>query len=164
MVYPIAFKTPKSGSLVLEAIHNYVGEDSLQIWLIDSVSNEERLLQKHFSYFFSSEAGEFENRIFLKFKRIKRNTIVENPFTNIHQADKNAIHVFSFKNEVNFINQTETMYDWRIIDLTGKTIYTQNQLSKGNHKVKLEVPTGIYIVNIENDFNRYRYKIILQSK
>jgi len=152
-IVPLVYESELSGEFVFTArnIENF--EDYDEIFLFDKESDNKTNLINTPQYSFNSESGIFKERFELIFKG--KSTGVE---TN--EAFSNTYKIYSWKNNIviNTSNFEKTVF--KIYNITGSLIES-GYLNKYKTEIQINNNNGIYIVELNNGYDRYIEKLII---
>jgi hypothetical protein len=159
-VIPIAVKFLTGGSAIKIVASQLVGLDNYNVTLTDKANSNFTVdLKNTNSYTFASDAGTFPDRFILTVGTISTgvsDVIVANKDFNVY-AFANTLNIDLLNSEWNGKNNTINLYD-----LTGRKIIQQTnvELVKGDlKKIALNLPQGIYIVEIKAENRKFVTKI-----
>jgi hypothetical protein len=159
-IIPLAVKILTGGSGLKIVASQLTGLDNYNVTLTDKANSNFTVdLKNTNNYTFSSEAGTFPDRFVLTVGTISTgvtDVIVTNKDFNVY-AFANTLNIDLLSNSWEGRNNTINLFD-----LTGRKIIRQDnvELVKGDlKKITLNLPQGIYIVEIKAENKKFVTKI-----
>ena len=161
MIVPLGVKFAKAGVYSLLK-KEYVSPDGYDIFLIDKANNNFTVnLKNNNEYQFSTEAGTFTDRFFLKVLSVV--TGIEDP-----EIENKDFNIYGFQGIVNIVPMNSTIYsskgEVRVFDPTGRVI-KQIKNVEWYEGTPVQVPCkneqGIYLVEITSGAKRFVGKVFL---
>lgn len=110
----------------------------LDVWLLDKKLNRDHNLTQNSVYLFTAFEQDNNNRFEIHFSPVDIEEI----------TIESAIQFYSFSNKINIINNNNLRGVVNILNIMGQTVVEVTLNSNNLQEINLNVPTGIYIVNI----------------
>lgn len=151
-VVPIVFKIAEAGDYAID-IYNVSGLFfNQEIFIVDKLTNSIHDL-KSGPYLFSSNVGTFKNRFDIVYQNkldILQTTNAENSVIFYKQNQELVINTVSIK-----------MADVNVFDLTGRLLFSKNNISDTRIKIYAGITKEVLIVKITTDTNKSITKKII---